>query len=358
MTDADDAPTRQTSIQPFDDMNRYEGRHDALDDGFPIASDEVYAPPRRTRANGWVKFHAHRDCGEQNVRFVEHTSWYTSSERHEYRLYCFSCRYKVDEHHVLFIGGDWWSEHGWRTYGRPLDDLYIPPERVLELGPDPDEDELKDALYISGVEYTAGPVLFNHVSNEDRWGACRDCGHAVPIRFDERCRMCYDGPWTERLQNTVDALERQVREHHNDSFGHRLERHVDPLSIGGRAHEGSVLWRRHAGESVSRMVVVTNVLEDLDDGHREYRLQDPTYTSVWMYREDDLADCFWDTGLDDHHLEGLANDELREAWQHVCEHRFRMVYRREDGELVPAGEQCPNCRKWADGDDGAGGDGA
>jgi hypothetical protein len=193
---------RQTSIQPFDDMNRYDGRHCRTDDGYPINSEAVYAPPRRTRANGWVKFHATHDCGKQNVRFIEHTSWYTSSERHEYRLYCGSCRHRVDEADVLFIGGDWYQEWGWRTYGRGLDDLFIPPERVLELGPDPDEGALKQVLDIGRIERGAS-VWFNTVTDRDRWKECEDCGHEVPVRFDDRCRMCYDGPWTGVLDPEV-----------------------------------------------------------------------------------------------------------------------------------------------------------
>ena len=340
-------PTRQTSIQPFDEMNRYDGRDRRTEDGYPINSDEVYAPPRRTVANGWAKFHAVRDCGEQNVRYVEHTSWHTTSERHEYRLYCFSCRYEVDESDVLFIGGDWWNENGWRTYGRPVDDLFIPPERVLDLGPDPDEDELKDVLNIGRIERESGSLW--HPFHTDRFEPCDECGNEVPIQFDGKCRMCYDGPWTDRLQKDVEIQANRVREWVNSSYKHKLEQHVDPLFVGGKPGEGEVLWRRHDMEGTTKLVIVTKRLEDMDDGHREYELWDPTYTEKWQYREEDLADLFWSTGLYDRHSEGVGNEEIREAYQWVCDHIYREVHtENEDGELVPDGEQCIHCRKRRD----------
>lgn len=330
--------TRQASIQPFDDLNRYDGR----DEEWP--SDEVFAPPRRTMANYWVKFHADRDCGKRNVRFVEDNSHHTTSERYEYDLVCWGCGYEIPETEVLFIGGDWWHEHGCWAYGRPLDDLFMPPERVLELGPDPDEDELLRALNLGRIERGVGPFVGGPIRKEN-WRACEECGHEVPLLFDDRCRMCYDGEWTDRMMNGVVAYERKVREWHNSSFGHRLENHVDPLSIGGRAHQGSVLWRRHAMEPTRKLVIVHNVLEDVDDGHREYILQDPTHTEVYRYREEDLADCFWDTGLDDRELRGIGNDEVREAYQQVCRHSFSEVHRRmDDGELVPDGKRCIHCK--------------
>lgn len=333
--------TRQTSIQPFDEMNRYDDRHRSTEDGHPIASKTVYAPPRRTRANGWVKFHAARDCGEQHVRFVEHTNWYTTSERHEYKLYCFSCRHEIREDEVLFVGGDWWTEHGWRTYGRGLDDLHLPPERVLGLGPDPDEEDLKDVLDLGRIERESGSLWWPF--HTDRSEPCEECGHDVPIQFDGKCRMCYDGPWTDRLQKQVEVHADRVREWVNDSYGHKVGREVDPLRFG-TAGENAVLWRRHDGEGTAKLVVVTKRLEDLDDGHREYELTDPTNTSIWRYREADLADCFWDTGLRRESAKAVMDDRIREVYQRVCEHSFSEVHTRRDGELVPDGEQCIHCR--------------
>lgn len=335
--------TRQTSIQPFDEMNRYDGRDRATDDGHPIASDEVYAPPRRTRGNGWVKFHANRDCGEQNVRFVEHTSWYTTSERHRYKLYCFSCRYEVRENEILFIGGDWWDEHGWRTYGRGLDDLFIPPERVLELGPDPDESELKDVLELGRIERESGSLW--HPFHTDRYEPCEECGHDVPIQFDGKCRMCYDGPWSDRLQGAVEVHANRVREWVNNSYGHKVGQKVDPLHIGDKVAQDAVLWRRHDAEGTEKLVIVTKRLEDMDDGHREYELTDPTATNYYRYREEDVADCFWDTGLRCDEIKGVMDDRIGEVYQRVCDHSFSEVHTEVDGEYVPDGEQCIHCRK-------------
>lgn len=331
--------SRQASIQPFDDMNRYPG----LDEEWP--SDEVFERPRRTFANGWKKWHAARDCGEGKLHFVENNGHRPTSERYEYSIRCWNCGHKVPEEEILFIGGDWWNEYGWKDYGRMLEDLFIPSERVLELGPDPDESDLRHALNLCRIERGAGPYLGGPLRPE-QWRECAECGHEVPLRFDSLCRMCYDGEWTERMNKSLVAFERKVREWHNSSFVHRLENHVDPLSIGGTAGQGSVLWRRHDMEGTTKLVIVTNRFEDMDDGHREYELWDPTYTERWRYREDDLAELFWDTGLYDRHSEGTSNEEIREAYQHVCDHSFSEVHtENEKGELVPDGEQCIHCRK-------------
>lgn len=133
--------TEQTQIDPFRELNRYD-EYDA-----DYRSGAVYESPRRTLADGWRKFHADRDCGRGKVTYFENISTRPhSSDRYEYDLYCRECGHRIDESEVLFLGGEWYSEHGWRHYGRPLEDLFIPPDRVLELGPNPDRDELVAAL--------------------------------------------------------------------------------------------------------------------------------------------------------------------------------------------------------------------
>lgn len=326
----------QQTIDPYREMNRYDG----LDDDWP--SDEVYLPPKRTLANGWQKFHAARDCGQGKLHYVEKSGHRPTGERHEYAIRCWGCGYEIPEEEILFIGGDWWDEYGWQDYGRMLEDLYIPPGRVLELGPDPDQDDLRHALNLCRIERAAGPHLGGPLRPE-QWRACGECGHEVPLRFDDRCRVCYDGEWTGRMQNALNTFERKIREWHNNSFVHRLEHHVDPLSIGGKAGEGQVLYRRHAQEGTTKLVIVTKRLKDIDDGHREYELADPTYTEYWQYHEEDLADCFWSTGLYDKHREGVGNDEIREAYQWVCDHSFHEVHDSDTMEV--AGEQCIRCQK-------------
>jgi hypothetical protein len=334
MTDAE-SDTQQASIDPFREMNRYDDR----DEDWPSAA--VFEEPRRTLGNYWRKFHAARDCGTDNVRFVENTTTRPISEEYEYRLYCWNCRHEVPEDEVLFVGGDWYSEHGWLHYERPLEDLFIPDERVLDLGPDPDREELAHALNLCRIEREAGPHVGGPIRPE-QWRACEDCGHDVPLRFDDRCRMCYDGEWTGRMQQSLVAYERKIREWHNHSFVHRLEHKVDPLSVGGKPGEGEVLYRRHAREGTTKLVIVTKRLEDLDDGHREYELTDPTYTRYWQYREEDLADCFWSTGLYDRHSHGVDDEEIRQAYQHVCDHSFSEVHDPETHAV--AGEQCIHCK--------------
>ncbi|EMA34114.1 hypothetical protein, partial [Halobiforma nitratireducens] len=118
----------QTQIDPFRALNRYDDRFE----DWP--SKEVFEPPRRTLANGWRKFHADRDCGSRNVYFRESTTHTPVSEKYEYDLVCRDCGYEIPETEVLFVGGQWYRDHGWETYGRPLEDLHLPADRVLALG--------------------------------------------------------------------------------------------------------------------------------------------------------------------------------------------------------------------------------
>lgn len=302
---------QQTSIDPFHELNRYDER------GEDWPSAEVFKEPRRTLGNRWAKFHAARDCGSRNVAFVENTTHRPTSEKYEFSLRCWQCGHEIDEDEVLFIGGDWFSEHGWMEYGRPLEDLWIPPERVLELGSDPDRDELVHVLNLCRIERNAS---FHGVSfKNEQYDECEDCGKETMLRFDRRCRMCYDGEWTDQMQSTVESLGISVRER-NHSFVHRLESEIDPLSINGRAFEDKILWRRHDAENVPKLVEVTQCLKDDSDGHWEYVITDMTHTSEWRYHEDDLGDCFWDTGLyNNEYAKPVQDDRIREVWERVRE---------------------------------------
>lgn len=331
--------TEQSSIDPFSEMNRYDERHEE----WPSA--EVYEQPRRTLANNWAKFHAAQDCGARNVAFVESTHSRPLSEKYEYRLRCWECGYRIDEAEVLFIGGDWYSEHGWLTYGKAIEDLYLPPDRVLELGPDPDRDELVRALNLGRIEREAS--VFGLTFGNERYYECEDCGKETFLVFDDRCRMCYDGEWTDRMQQTVNAAERSIRER-NHSFVHRLEQHVDPFSIKGRAFTDKILWRRHSEENVPRMVEVVQCLKDDHDGHWEYVLADLTHTNEWRYHEDDVQACFYDTGLYSESAKPIMDEDIRGAYQHVCEHSFHDVHDAETGEVT--GQQCFHCRKTVRGE--------
>jgi len=131
--------------------------------------------------------------------------------------------------------------------------------------------------------------------------------------------MCYDCEWTERMQQTLNAAERSIRER-NGSFIHRLESEIDPLSIKGRAFEEKILWRRHDAENVPKLVEVKQCLTDDSDGNWEYILTDMTHTREWRYHEEDLADCFWDTGLyNDEHAKPVHDKRIREVWERVAE---------------------------------------
>lgn len=302
--------TEQTHIDPFREMNRYDGRNDEY------RSAAVYEEPRRTLGNYWKKFHAARDCGAGNVSYIEQTTHNSAGDKHEYDLRCWECGHRVPEEEVLFVGGDWYSEHGWLEYGSMIDDLYLSPERVLELGPNPDRDELVTALNLRRIERNATPFGGGPI-RPDQWHECETCDHGVPLLFDDQCRMCYGGEWTDRMQEAVNAYERKVREWHNNSFVHRLEQKIDPFSIKGRAFEDKILWRRHDSEGVPKLVEVKQCLKDDSDGHWEYVLTDVTHTREWRYHEDDIPDCFWDTGLYNKEPKPIMDDRIREVWERV-----------------------------------------
>lgn len=299
----------QTQIDPFRELNRYDD-HDK-----DFRSRVVYEPPRRTLEHGWRKFHATRDCGRAKVNYVEQTTHRPGGEKWEFDLYCWECGHRVDEDEILFIGGQWYTENGWQTYGKGIERLYIPPARVLELGPDPDRDELRNALELGRIEREAAvPHMFSF--GRDVGDGCEDCGASVPVRFDGRCRMCYDGPWTDRLTDTIATLARAVRER-NHSFAHRLPTQLSPTEPGGAPSCGTILWRRHDAEGTPKLVQVSQRLEDTDSGHMEYVLWDPTHTERWQYHEDDLEDCFWDTGINVDHGKPVGDERVQALWERV-----------------------------------------
>lgn len=121
---------------------------------------------------------------------------------------------------------------------------------------------------------------------------------------------------------------------------------MTPTEPGGLAGEGEILWRRHDAENTDKVVEVTQRLEDYDDGHMEYVLEDPTRTYRWQYHEDDLNSCFWTTGIINDETKAVMNDRVREIYQRVCDHLFSKV--RDEKTLEVSGEQCLHCRKKRD----------
>lgn len=325
-----DEPVQQR-LDLFSEMNRYDER------GAVYPSSEVYEHPRRTLHNYWVKFHAARDCGAAKVSYLEETTHRSTGEKYEYRLFCWSCGHDVEEDEVLFIGGDWYSRYGWEIYRRAVEDVRITEDRVLELGPDPDREALERVLRLSRIEREAS--VFGVSFGNEQYRECEDCGQETILRFDDRCRMCYDDEWTENMTETIETLAIQVRER-NGSYRHRLPNRLDPVTPG--AGTGKMLWRRHDAEATTKLVEVVQRFEDVDSGERYYQLTDPTHTEYWTYHEDDLVDCFWYTGLYNKEVKPVMDDRIREVYQRVCGHAFNQVY---DEAGLPTGEECIHCRK-------------
>lgn len=106
---------------------------------------------------------------------------------------------------------------------------------------------------------------------------------------------------------------------------------------------GEILYRIHDHEPAPKIVEVVQRLEDVDDGHREYVLADPTHTTRDQYREEDLWDCFWTTGIVNDEPKPVMDDDVRALYQRVCDHSFSEVHDKET--LEPVAEQCIHCRK-------------
>lgn len=99
--------------------------------------------PQKHNRNGWKKYHTRLDCGSETVWYAENP-WRTDGP---WQLYCAKCGRGVGEDEVLFINDSWYyefdEEHGMT---RLFDRLHLSPERVLDLGPDPDGEVLVDAI--------------------------------------------------------------------------------------------------------------------------------------------------------------------------------------------------------------------
>lgn len=285
--------TQQTNIDQYRVMNRYDERNQ------PWPSTTVYESPRRTTRNGWAKFHADRECGRKNVVYVEARSRGITTDKREYRLRCTSCGHFIDEDEVLFIGGKWYNTVGIRHYTRPVDQLMIPPERVLELGPNPDQEELINALEVSWAEsqMSTHGLAFGCES----YSECEDCGEETFVLFGDQCRMCYGGEITEQMWDVLGSLERSIRER-NGSFVHRLPEKVDPLASLDQIPRHRVLWRRCSNpetETYPRVIVIKDLLESQVTGERTYVATDPRDGSTYRISEDEIGELFYDTGASD-----------------------------------------------------------
>lgn len=126
-----------------------EARTYERDDGTPgeIPPDEVFLPPLRTVANGWQKYHAASECGHKTVYYVENTSTpQRTTDRYDWKLACGRCGHHIRWKDVLYISEEWFYSRN-ETFGyRMFDNLRLSEEQVLDLGPDPVESVLVDAI--------------------------------------------------------------------------------------------------------------------------------------------------------------------------------------------------------------------
>lgn len=111
--------------------------------------------------------------------------------------------------------------------------------------------------------------------------------------------------------------------------------------------QGAILRRLHEAENTEVLLEVVSRFEDLDDGHYEYELSCPTHTGYYQYRDEDLEDCFADTGLTNEEMKPRMDNEIRSLYEELHEehgeHSFTEVVDGDTGK--PAGEQCIHCLK-------------
>lgn len=283
---------RQKKIDTFAELNRYPNR----DKQYP--STEVFTHPLRTTKNGWKKFHATNECGRE-VYYMESPTNGSLGEKWEFQLYCHHCGHKVNESNVLFIGGDWWSENGWEYYEGMLGNLFLPEERIIDLGPDPDREEVEHALTISRIEQEASSQILGfglHSDDEQITETCDECDQPTALTFDSRCRLCYTGVWTDSLQHTVDTLGREIKEQINNSHKHKIHSKVDPTHTGS-AIPGELLWRKQTSTNEPKVIEIKRRFKDTQTGEFVYLVTGKTDNWEQLYDTETIVDSFYDTGL-------------------------------------------------------------
>lgn len=72
---------------------------------------------------------------------------------------------------------------------------------------------------------------------------------------------------------------------------------VEMTEFDHSVREGAMLRRRHEEERTEVLLEVVSRFEDIDDGHYEYELLCSTHTGYYQCRDEDLKDCFADTGF-------------------------------------------------------------
>lgn len=126
-----------------------EARTYERDDGTQgvIPPDEIFLRPLRTAANGWQKYHAARECGAKGVYYIENTSTpQRTTDRYDWKLACGMCDHHIRWDEVLFISEEWFYSRNQAFGYEMFDNLRLSEEQVLDLGPDPMESKLVDAI--------------------------------------------------------------------------------------------------------------------------------------------------------------------------------------------------------------------
>lgn len=109
--------------------------------------------------------------------------------------------------------------------------------------------------------------------------------------------------------------------------------------------DGAMLLLTDERESCDPLVEVSQRLRDVDSGHVEYVLWDPTHSRVEQYHQDDVDSLFADTGLTNTEVKPIHDDGIQARYQQVCSHSFTTVHDHDSNEI---GEECIDCWKPED----------
>jgi len=119
------------------------------------------------------------------------------------------------------------------------------------------------------------------------------------------------------MQDSVRSVARSQRPRSEQLVSPSATTQLSPTEPGASPQCGDILWRRHDAEGTTKLVEVSPRLKDDDDGHMEYVLWEPTHTERWQHREEDLEDCFWDTGLYSDEAKPVMDNRICELWQRI-----------------------------------------
>lgn len=125
-----------------------------------------FTEPKWTVGNGWLKYHASGDCGGQVLIAESPKPGMFDSERYSWDFFCSKCGRKVSWRQILYLNRDWYSlqfSNGHLKYKflKFFKRLNLLPEYVIEAGPLPNSEEVREAIRKSYYKGEAEKRLYS-----------------------------------------------------------------------------------------------------------------------------------------------------------------------------------------------------